>query len=140
MLSKVLSFITGAPVEAGVKYFQRKAELKQELKLKKLEGQIADQTARNEQAGDRAKETHAWELAHIANSGWKDEFVLLVVSSPMIMGFIPGLQNHALSGFKVMEEMPIWYQALVVSIFLAIYGIRAVKGKNIVGKILGTNK
>jgi len=37
-----------------------------------------------------------------------------------------------------MEEMPIWYQALVVSIFLAIYGIRAVKGKNIVGKILGS--
>jgi len=136
MLSKIMSFITGAPVEAGVKFFTRRAELKQELKLKKIEGQIADQVAKNEQAGDRAKETHAWELAHIANSGWKDEFVLLVVSSPMIMGFIPGLQEYALAGFGVMDEMPIWYQALVVSIFLAIYGIRAVKGKNIVGRIL----
>ena len=40
MLSKIMSFITGAPVEAGVKFFTRKAELKQELKLKKLQGKL----------------------------------------------------------------------------------------------------
>ena len=141
MLSKILSFITGAPVEAGVKYFQKRAELKQELKLKKLEGLIADQQAKNDQAGERAKETHTWEMAHLAQmGGWKDEFVLLVIYSPMIMAFIPFLARHALEGFKVMDKMPPWYQGLVVVISLAIYGIRAYSGKNQLGKLIGAAK
>jgi len=100
--------------------------------------QVADQRARNSQAENRAAENHTWEMAHLANmGGYKDEFVLGVVSTPVIMGFIPGMSKYALSGFAVLEKMPVWYQVLLVTIYLAIYGIRAAQGKNIVGRMLG---
>jgi len=141
VINKILSFITGAPVEAGVKYFQRKAELKQELKLKKLEGQLADQEARNNNAEKRAEENHSWEMGHVSQmNGYKDEFVLGVVSTPVIMGFIPGLDKYALAGFDVLEKMPLWYQILLVTIYLAIYGIRAYSGKNQLSKLIGAKK
>ena len=138
MLDKIIGALLGQPAEKIADFFKRKMELKQELKLAKLEGRVADQRARNSQAENRAAENHTWEMAHLANMrGYKDEFVLVVVSTPVIMGFIPGMSEHALAGFAVLDKMPVWYQVLLVTIYLAIYGIRAAQGKNIVGRMLG---
>ena len=138
MLDKIVGALLGQPAEKIADFFKRKMELKQELKLAKLEGRVADQRARNSQAENRAAENHTWEMSHLANmGGYKDEFVLGVVSTPVIMGFIPGMSKYALSGFAVLEKMPVWYQVLLVTIYLAIYGIRAAQGKNIVGRMLG---
>jgi len=138
MLEKILGAFLGQPAEQIADFFKRKAELKQELKLAKLEGRVADQKARNSQAENRAAENHTWEMSHLANmGGYADEFVLGVVSIPVIMGFIPGLSEYALAGFDVLDKMPVWYQVLLVTIYLAIYGIRSVQGKNIIGRILG---
>jgi len=140
MLSKLISVITGAPIEKAIEFIQARQEAKQKLKLAKIQGQIAKEEAKAKYADKRAEETHTWEMAHIANSGWKDEFVLLVIYIPVIMGFVPGMEETALAGFAVMAKMPIWYQALLVTVSLAIYGVRAYQGKNIVGRILGKDE
>lgn len=65
-----------------------------------------------------------WELEQIKNSGWKDEWVLIVLSIPLVMCFIPWLAPFVLAGFEVLDKTPNWYQWLIGVIFTAIYGIR----------------
>jgi hypothetical protein len=60
----------------------------------------------------------------IEQSGWKDEFVVLIWSMPAIMAFIPGLQSYSEKGFKNLATAPEWYIVGWVSISLAIYGIK----------------
>lgn len=60
----------------------------------------------------------------IENSGWKDEFVVLVWSAPAIMAFIPGGSEFAQAGFENLARAPEWYIVGWVSISMAIYGIK----------------
>ena len=48
ILSKLTSLVTGAPAEAVVGYFNKRQELKQQLSLARLEGEIAVEKARAE--------------------------------------------------------------------------------------------
>ena len=67
---------------------------------------------------------NSWELEQIKNSGWKDEFVLLLLSIPLVMSFIPQMQPYVVDGFAALSTTPDWYQWLILSVFAAIYGIR----------------
>lgn len=68
-----------------------------------------------------------WEMtfAQQAASSWKDEYELAVISIPLFMSFIPGLDVYVGRGFDVLGKTPLWYQSLLVTIFLANYGIRS---------------
>ena len=67
---------------------------------------------------------NSWELEQIKNSGWKDEFVLLLLSIPLILSFIPGTVGYVEAGFEALAKTPQWYQWLILAVFAAIYGIR----------------
>lgn len=118
MFAKLLGKIIGGPAaEKAVEYFNEKQKLKQELKLAKLNGKIALERAREDNSA-------AWAQAHIANSGWKDEYVLVILSIPLVLVFIPGTSQYILQGFQVLEQTPEWYRWLIVSVMAAIYGIK----------------
>lgn len=123
-LTKIVGAFLGAPAEQVAEYFKEKQHLKFDYKLEKLKADTAEQIARRNRAIQADTNDHEWELLQIRNSGWKDEFVLLIVSLPFIMGFIPGLDKYALHGFEVLDKTPVWYQGMLVTIFFAIYGIR----------------
>ena len=124
MFSKLLSFLGGGPAEQIGQYFVQRAQLKQELKLAKLNGKIAFQTAKYQAQAQAQINTHSWEMAQIANSGIKDEIVLGVLLAPYIGAFVPGVQEYVLTGFGYLEKMPYWAVGLTVTIMLAVYGIR----------------
>lgn len=126
MLNKLVSFLTGAPVEKVAEYFARKQELKYELKLRKLEGAAKIAEAKANAQAKAMEQSHEWALLHIRNSGWKDEFVLLILSIPLIMSFIPGGAVYVSAGFQVLGVTPSWYQWMLISIYAAIYGIKPV--------------
>lgn len=65
-----------------------------------------------------------WELEQIKNSGYKDEWVLGLLSIPLVLVFIPKTAPYVLQGFQILEQTPEWYRWLVMLIFTAIYGIR----------------
>jgi hypothetical protein len=116
--------LLGSASTAVANYFTRRAEIKaqdrqQERALKQalVERQI-------ELIKEGLHADASWELEQIKNSGWKDEYVLIVLSIPLTMCFVPGLDGYVLRGFKVLSQTPDWYQWLVVIIFAAIYGIR----------------
>jgi hypothetical protein len=113
-------------VEPIATYYTRKQELKQA----KFEAQLKFEQAKGERAASLVQQGLAadatWELesirAHAA--GWKDEFVLIVLSAPLIMCFIPGLAPYVKAGFDALAVTPWWYPTAVLSVFLATYGIR----------------
>ena len=124
MIQSLLKFLGGGAAEQIGQYFADKQKLKQQLTLAKLQGKIDVEAAKAKAAIMREENTHTWEMAQIANSGYKDEIVLGVLLYPYIGSFIPGIQDSVLVGFEYLEQMPYWAVGLTVTIFLAIYGIR----------------
>ena len=62
--------------------------------------------------------------------GWKDEFVLLLVSAPVmlliwsIFSEDPEIMTKVDLFFDKFNNMPFWYQALFIGVVSAIYGLK----------------
>ena len=71
------------------------------------------------------------------NQGWKDEFVLILVSAPVlilvysIFSDDPEIHAKLKLFFDQFNNMPYWYQALFIGVVSAIYGL---KGADIIKK------
>jgi len=69
--------------------------------------------------------------------GWKDEFVLILVSAPVmlliwsIFSDDPEIMMKVENFFEQFNNMPFWYQALFIGVVSAIYGL---KGADIMKK------
>lgn len=129
MLNKLLGALLGAPAEAVAEYFKERQRLKSEFKLKKLEGKVKIEQAKAEMEVRKLEADNAWELAQIANSGWKDEWVLILLSIPLVLVFVPQAAPYIQQGFAILETTPDWYRWMIVGIFMAIYGIRVWRRK-----------
>jgi len=75
-----------------------------------------------------------WEriMAQGTNNSIKDEVVTIVVLIPVILCFVPGLEETVKNGFDRLAELPEWYTWLVFTICTAAVGIRG--GKQFFGK------
>lgn len=124
MFGTILTALLSKAIPSAADFFLKKEELKQKVQLAKLEGKIAWENALTKRAEASEGRDHEWELARIKDSGFKDEWVLGLLSIPLILVFIPGTQKYILDGFAVLEKTPDWYQWMVLLIFTAIYGIR----------------
>lgn len=120
----LVSALTGAPVEVITAYFQKKQELKQELNLAKIKAKTAVEVAKETRAKAADENDQMWEQLSLKNSGWKDEFELIVISIPMILCFFPQTVDYVHKGFDALAKTPIWYQGILITIYLANYGIR----------------
>ena len=124
MWSLIVSKLLGSFSEKVADVYLEKVRLKSEIKLEVLRGKAAYERAKTERAAQSEGRDHEWELESIRNSGWKDEFVMLVLSIPMILVFIPYTQAFIEKGFTALEGTPDWYRWLVVMIYTATFGIR----------------
>lgn len=79
-------------------------------------------------AGLQADVDWEMEFARQAASSWKDEFELIVVSLPLFGCWFFPVQT--LAGFNVLAKCPPWYVGLVLTIYLANYGIRRWRRKS----------
>jgi hypothetical protein len=78
-----------------------------------------------------SKETSTadWEriMAQGTQNSLKDEFVTVIVLVPVILCFIPGLEQTVQNGFDRLAELPEWYTWLVFTVCSAAIGIRGGK-------------
>ena len=78
-----------------------------------------------------SKETSTadWEriMAQGTQNSLKDEFVTVIVLVPVILCFIPGLEQTVQNGFNRLAELPEWYTWLVFTVCSAAIGIRGGK-------------
>ena len=68
-----------------------------------------------------------WDLEAIKGSqnSWKDEWLVILFSVPLILAFIPGMENVVSHGFQQLEQMPEWYQYSLGVIVAASFGVRS---------------
>lgn len=124
MWAKIIATLTGQTVESVLAYKTAKYTLKANIELEKLKGKAAWEAAKTLRASESEGRDHEWELASIRNSGWKDEWVLIILSIPMITVFIPWTQPATLAGFESLATTPLWYRTTVMTIYLATFGLR----------------
>ena len=71
------------------------------------------------------------------DKGWKDEFVLILISIPiLILGYSiftddPNIRAKLYIFFEYFNQLPYWYQAIFIGVVSAIYGL---KGADIMRK------
>ena len=120
VIGNIIGGLGGKVVEA----FDNRSQRKHDEKVKALEIESAGHTAKVEMALKGQQLDNSWELEQIKNSGWKDEWVLILLSIPLVLSFIPGTVGYVEAGFAALSKTPDWYQWLILAVFAAIYGIR----------------
>ena len=65
------------------------------------------------------------EMAKGSQSSWKDEWLTILFSIPLILAFIPGMEEVVSNGFAQLEAMPQWYQYSLGVIVAASFGVRS---------------
>ena len=68
-----------------------------------------------------------WDLEAIkgSQSSWKDEWLVILFSVPLVLAFIPGMEGVVTNGFQQLEAMPQWYQYSLGVIVAASFGVRS---------------
>ena len=65
------------------------------------------------------------EMAKGSANSWKDEWLTILFSIPLILAFIPGMEEVVKNGFAQLEAMPEWYQYSLGVIVAASFGVRS---------------
>ena len=102
-----------------------------------LEGQVSKQKAKSHLVQTEAEAkaeimktaaTHdsKWELimAESTKTSIKDEIVTVIVLIPVVLVFIPGMEEVVKNGFERLNELPEWYTYLLFLTCSAALGIR----------------
>lgn len=95
-----------------------------ELRLKQLDisQKLAEQGIQAETNWDlRAQEN----MQH----SWKDEYLLILFSLPLVGAFIPGYQEDVLRGFEVLQQTPEWYLLSILGMVAGAWGLRWLLGR-----------
>lgn len=122
MLGEIIGALTG-PVVSWL-------ESREQLKAKKLEGKI-----RIEEAKIKAEEARWHETAKADSEydveaqrqmalSWKDEYIMFIMTLPVIGSFIPGIQDHVAKGWEYVALAPTWFQWSLIGIISATFGLR----------------
>ena len=96
----------------------KKAETASKVAIAKAEATIMEKKATGE---------IDWDLEAIkgASSSWKDEWLTILFSIPLILAFIPGMEEVVSNGFAQLQAMPEWYQYSLGVIVAASFGVRS---------------
>lgn len=120
----------GAVLKPVGDYFTRRSELKAAARQQEaaIQQALAERKIDLIREGLTADMNWEMEFAQQARTSWKDEYTLLVVSIPAVLAFMrtPWFDGPAIvrDGFSALSETPLWYQGLLLTMFLATVGIR----------------
>jgi len=118
--------VVGAPIQEWQKRKTIKATQAFELNKIDHEAKVAKATAVLELAKQGKQMDYDLDKIAMQNmqKSWKDELVLIVFLSPMLMAFLPATAEYALAGFDIIAKMPEWYVAIIIGMVVVIYGLR----------------
>jgi len=109
-------------INAGSKIYANK----QKSKMAMSEAQLlhAERQARGEEA-------YQGKLLEARQSDWKDEFILILLSLPIVMLSIavysddPTAMEKMKLFFEYFSDLPFWYQTIFVGVIASVYGLKA---------------
>ena len=97
---------------------QKAAQNKVKVAKAEAEAQIMLSAATSEAEWDRI-------MAKASANSWKDEWLTILFSIPLVLAFIPGMEEVVANGFARLNEMPEWYQYSLGVIVAASFGVRS---------------
>jgi len=97
-----------------------------EEKKAKTAMKVAEAEAKAKVMVEAATHERGWEriMAEGTKGSWKDEYLTIIFSIPMILAFVPGMEDIVQNGFRQLEAMPEWYQYSLGCVVAASFGIR----------------
>jgi len=99
-----------------------------------IEGKVAKTKAKAEAESKvmitQAQSAADWEtaMARASNQSWKDEWLTILFSIPLILAFVPSAVPYVREGFVVLATMPEWYQTGLSIVIAASFGVRGAIG------------
>ena len=96
----------------------KKAETASKVATAKAEAIIMEKKATGEIDWDL-------EIAKSKANSWSDEWLVILFSIPLILAFVPGMEEVVANGFAQLEAMPQWYQYSLGVIVAASFGVRS---------------
>ena len=115
-------------VKTGAKIYQNKQKTKQLM---------SDAQMRHAEQMAKGEIEYKAKVIESNDKGWKDEFVLVLVSLPILVLVYsiftddPSVRDRLDVFFEYFKQLPYWYQAIFIGIVSAIYGL---KGADIMRK------
>jgi len=98
---------------------------KQELNLAQSKAKLVQVEAKAEISRKVAAGELEWNntMAEASNNSWKDEWLTILVSIPLILAFA-GKEDVVTRGFEALELMPDFYKTAVGVVFAASFGVQ----------------
>lgn len=96
-----------------------KQEKQLEIDLKKIENQ-----GKLDIAGQKATTDYDIEALKQQKNSWKDEYLTLIMSLPIILSFVPVVQENIATGWEYVALAPDWYVLSFLGIVAATFGLR----------------
>ena len=59
-------------------------------------------------------------------NSYKDEFLLILFSLPIILSFIPSMQPYVLKGWEMLALAPDWFLWLYGAMIISVWGLRGI--------------
>lgn len=92
-----------------------------------LQGKQKVQEAQDARKAELIRTEANWDniMAQASAASWKDEWLTLLFSVPLIGCFIPGMVPHIQAGFEALKAMPGWYSYTIGVIVAASFGVKS---------------
>ena len=119
----MLNLLIGPITQLASTWLEGTGETKKAKTLAKVATSKAEATIMEKKATGEID----WDLAAVKGSqnSWKDEWLVILFSVPLILAFIPGMEDVVSHGFQQLEQMPQWYQYSLGVIVAASFGVRS---------------
>jgi len=92
---------------------------------------MADAQMRHAQKMANGEAEYQGKLLEARQSDWKDEFILLLLSAPIVMlawavwsDDVTAMDKMKLF-FEYFSDLPFWYQTIFVGVIASVYGLKA---------------
>lgn len=125
--------IIGPLLSAGEGIVKRNQEKDLQEQTNKAEEEKADQalevqesTQNAELAVIKAQGANAYDVMALSNQikDWGDDYLLIVMTLPFLLGFMPIMQPIVALGWTSLQSAPIWYPSILIGITSAKFGLR----------------
>ena len=109
-------------LNAGTHIYKKKQETKMRM---------ADAQAAHAEKMAKGELEYSGKLLEARQSDWKDEFILLLLSAPIVMlswavwSDDPTAMEKMKLFFEYFSQLPFWYQTIFVGVIASVYGLKA---------------
>ena len=114
--------LLGMALKTGAHLYSNKQKTKQAM---------SDAALRNAEMQARGELEYNGKLLEARQSDWKDEFILLLLSAPIVLlawavfSDDPTAMDKMKLFFEYFSQLPFWYQTIFVGVIASVYGIKA---------------